>query len=223
MRTHQWFTIGILIGCVVCFAGCDQLVKIFTPVTVEPEPVTVEPEPPAEEMPEDEGIGIFDTDVMAGHGLVAEVYVPGGKLVRLPDFETLTPFRTFTVANIDVSHREYSQGFPELGVDVLEDFAIRLRGKLKIETAGTYTFTLSSDDGSKLYINGSLIIDNDGLHTMTSRHGSVMLTAGLHDVEVQYFQGPRTHIGLQWFWHPPDGANQIVPPEVLYPPGTSLE
>ena len=45
-----------------------------------------------------------------------------------------------------------------------------------------------------------------------------MLDAGLHDVDLQYFQGPRAHIGLQWFWQPPDGAEAIVPPEALYPP-----
>ncbi len=169
----------------------------------------------------DEGIGIFDTEVVEGHGLLAEAYFPGVKLIRIPDFATLTPFRTFFVANVDVPVRSYTQGFPELGVDVLEDFAIRLTGQVKIETPGNYNFTLRSDDGSKLYINGSLIIDHDGLHGMSERQGSVMLTTGYHNVEIQYFQGPRTHIGLQWFWQPPGGANEIVPVSVLYPPGTA--
>ena len=172
---------------------------------------------PAETLP-NEGIGIFSTDLLPGHGLLAEAFYPGVKLTMLPDFDTLTPFHTWMVANIDVPVRSYTQGFPELGVDVLEDFAIRLRGQIETETAGTYNFTISSDDGSKLLINGELLIDNDGLHGMSAKSNSIMLTAGFHDVEIQYFQGPRTHIGLQWFWEPPGAAAAIVPPEALYPP-----
>ena len=210
----------MLLGFVFSFASCNRMQKMLQPTMPDPEPMETEiVEMPVEAMPQDEGIGIFDTSVMAGHGLLTEVYVPGGRLTHVPDFDTLTPFRTYTVANIDVPVREYTRGFPDLGVDVLEDFAIRLRGRLKIETPGTYNFTLSSDDGSKLYIGGSLVIDNDGLHPMRAMQGHTMLTAGFHNIEIQYFQGPRTHIGLQWFWQPPGGINEIVPPEALYPPG----
>ena len=184
---------------------------------MEPEVV----EPPTEETPDNQGIGIFDTNVMEGHGLTAEAYITGGRFEWLPDFTTLTPFHTWTVANIDVPRRDYTQGFPELGIDVLEWFAIRLRGQLKIETDGTDAFVLTSDDGSKLYVDGNLIIDNDGLHGMRARRGSVALAAGYHDVEIQYFQGPRTAIGLQWSWQPPNGIEEIVPGSVLYPPGTA--
>ena len=96
-----------------------------------------------------------------------------------------------------------------------------MRGRLKIETDGSYTFSLNSDDGSKLYIDGNLVVDNDGLHGMFARQGSVVLTAGDHNIEVQYFQGPRYEIGLQLSWQPPNGEMQIVPPAVLYPPDTS--
>ena len=118
---------------------------------------------------------------------------PGGTLIQLPDLQTLTPFRTFTITNLDIPGRPCEQGFPGVGIDVIENFAIRFRGFLNIETAGTYNFALSSDDGSRLHINGNRIIDHDGLATRARGNpgrGSVVLTAGLHDVEVQYFQGP---------------------------------
>ncbi len=217
MRKYQWVVILALISFVFAFVSCNRMQKVLQPTMPDPQPIEMV-EMPVEEIPQDEGIGIFDTSVMAGHGLLTEVYVPGGRLTHVPDFDTLTPFRTYTVANIDVPNREYTQGFPDLGIDVLEDFAIRLRGRLKVETAGTYGFTLNSDDGSKLYIDGSLVIDNDGLHPMRAMQGSTMLAAGFHDIEIQYFQGPRTHIGLQWFWQPPGSVNEIVPPGVLYPP-----
>ena len=177
------------------------------------------PEPPVEMMPMDEGLGIFNTEVMPGHGLIAEAFYPGYQLKQLPDFETLTPSRTWMVANIDVPSGSYTQGSPERGEDVLENFAIRLRGQIKIETAGVYYFRITSDDGSKLFINGAPIIDIDGLRGISTKFNGVILDAGFYDIEIQYIQGP-FEIGLYWDWQTPDGVAGIVPPEVLYPPGT---
>ena len=49
----------------------------------------------------------------------------------------------------------------------------------------------SSDDGSQLYIDGSLVVDNDGIHPTRSRQGRIRLGTGIHTVEIHYFQGPR--------------------------------
>lgn len=222
MRKYQWLIIVMLIGCVVAFAGCKRMERVMAPVIPEPdpEPPTEVVEPPVEAMPENVGIGIFDTNVMAGHGLEAKAFKPGGTLRVLPDFSTLTPIHTWMVANIDVPHTPYEQGFPGIGLENPRDFAIHFRGQLKVDTAGTYNFRLQVDDGAQLYINGELVVDNDGLHPFTSASGSAMLEAGYQDIEIPYFQGPPSHLGLQWFWQPPGGVEAIVPPEVLYPPGT---
>ena len=191
------------------------------------------------------GLGIFDTGVMPGHGLIGQVYVPGIIIERMPDFGALTPIHTFITANLDVPIREYTKGFPTPEKQiVVENFAVRFRGVLAVDTPGRYTFWLLSDDGSKLYINDTLVIDNDGIHgimrhkgrkdlsknTQVSwhferpfidmgKHGSIELTAGTHPFEIQYFQGPRYEIALQWFYQPPNSHRQIVPPEVIYRPG----
>ena len=197
----------------------------------------------------DAGLGIFDTDVMPGHGLIGQVYVPGITIKRMPDFGALTPIYTFIAANLDVPVREYTKGFPTPEMQtVVEDFAIRFRGVLAVDTPGRYTFWLLSDDGSKLYIDDTLVIDNDGIHSVTrnkgrkdlsngaikaqvsweisgydfmdmGKRGSMELTAGTHPFELQYFQGPRNEIALQWFYQPPNSYRQIVPPEVIYRPG----
>ena len=199
----------------------------------------------------DEGLGIFDTDVMPGHGLIGQVYVPGIVIERMPDFGALTPVYTFIGANLDVSIREYTKGFPTPEMQaVVENFAVRFRGVLAVDTPGKYTFWLLSDDGSKLYIDDTLVIDNDGIHGITrnkgrkdllstpsvkaqvswhfeghsvdmGKRGSIELTAGTHPFEIQYFQGPRYEIALQWFYQPPGAYRQIVPPEVIYRPGKS--
>ena len=181
------------------------------------------------------GFGIFDTTVMPGHGLVGTVYVrdapipqvdlfercftPSGRLFRMPPFEHMTPVYTFITGSLNVSPRNYTEGFPTAKTEsVVDNFAIRFRGKLAIETPGTYIFALNSDDGSKLYINQNLVIDNDGIHTPRYVRGSLKLAAGMHHIEIHYFQGQPYQIALQWFYQPPNGEEQIVPPEMIYLP-----
>ena len=189
------------------------------------------------------GLGIFDTYVMPGHGLIGEVYVPGGQIHQMPDFDLLTPIYTFVTPNLDISKRDYTEGFPTPEMQsVVEDFAIRFRGELAIETPGLYHFGLYSDDGAKLYIDGTLVVDNDGIHGGTGKRGSITLTTGRYPVEIHYFQGPRYSIALQWYYQPPDGfyletrrsisisipqlelrseeymLGRIVPPEVIHRP-----
>ena len=67
-------------------------------------------------------------------------------------------------------------------------FAFRFTGYIKVPSNGTYTFYTYSDDGSKLYVNGSLVVDNDGLHGMLEKSGIVSLTAGKHLIVVTYFE-----------------------------------
>ena len=191
----------------------------------------------------DAGLGIFDTNVMAGHGFIGQVYVPGGQIHRMPDFDLLTPIYTFVTPNLDVSKRDYTEGFPTPEMQsVVEDFAIRFRGELAIDTPGLYYFGLYSDDGAKLYIDGTLVVDNDGVHTGKGERGSITLSIGVYPVEIHYFQGPRYAIALQWYYQPPNepyfesiGSHsitipawswrsgsyilgRIVPPEVIYRP-----
>ena len=181
------------------------------------------------------GLGIFDTSTMPGHGLVGTVYVrdapipqvdlfercitPSGRIFQMPPFEHLTPVYTFITGVLNVSPRNYTAGFPTAKMEsVVDNFAIRFRGKLAIETPGTYTFALNSDDGSKLYINQNLVVDNDGIHTPRYVRGSLELATGMHHIEIHYFQGQPYQIALQWFYQPPNGQEQIVPPEIIYLP-----
>ena len=86
-------------------------------------------------------------------------------------------------------------------------------------TPGIYIFELHSDDGSQLYIDDVLVVDNDGVHPTIGRRGRMLLTTGMHPVEIRYFQGPRYAIALQWFYQPPNSQRQIVPPAVIHRPG----
>lgn len=68
------------------------------------------------------------------------------------------------------------------------DFAIRATGKILITQPGTYTFGINSDDGARLRINGSNVINDNTLHGPQDTFGQTALTAGEHDIELIYFE-----------------------------------
>jgi autotransporter-associated beta strand protein len=68
--------------------------------------------------------------------------------------------------------------------------AIQWLGMLNIDTAGNYQFGSSSDDGSRLWIDGVLVIQNDGAKgNSLGTSAGIDLSAGLHDVRVDYING----------------------------------
>lgn len=63
-------------------------------------------------------------------------------------------------------------------------------GKLVVEVSGYYSFELTSDDGSLLYLDGSLVVNNDGNHGASTVAGMKYLRQGVHDFTAKYMSGP---------------------------------
>jgi hypothetical protein len=70
----------------------------------------------------------------------------------------------------------------------LGSFGADMNGYLNVAVTGTYSFTLNSDDGSALYIDSGLVVNNGGAHGPTIVSASASLTAGLHSFEVAFFE-----------------------------------
>lgn len=70
-----------------------------------------------------------------------------------------------------------------------EAFGLRFAGYLSVPADGVYRFVLDSDDGAVLRIDGETVVDRDGPRSPGESHGSTALAAGLHRVELDYFQG----------------------------------
>lgn len=68
------------------------------------------------------------------------------------------------------------------------DFSVAWDGYISVTSADTYTFFLTSDDGSNLWIDDNLVIDNSGLHSPLTKSGAVPLSAGYHHVVVKMFE-----------------------------------
>ena len=68
-------------------------------------------------------------------------------------------------------------------------FAMYAKGYIKVETEGEYTFRVWSDDGSKLYINNKLVIDNDSNHSVKFESATMNLKRGYYPFRLEMFQG----------------------------------
>ena len=96
-----------------------------------------------------------------------------------------------------------------------DNFVAEVTGNVSVTTAGSHAFRLTSDDGSRLWIDGNLVIDHDGLHGATPKEGSVTLAAGYHALRIEHFErGGGQQLTLDW--RPPGaGAYALVPTSAL--------
>jgi len=134
-------------------------------------------------------------------GLNYQIY--RGLWSRLPQFREL-----------EAARRGVATGF-DLGVtEQNENFGLVFSGYLNVPKAGEYTFFATSDDGSALYIDDKLIVDNDGVHGPQEKNGKVSLTSGYHLIRVEYFEAGGGQ-GLQVHWSGPGIDKQSIPARQL--------
>ena len=151
------------------------------------------------------------TEEHIGDGFRGKVYfLPEGTSSLPEDFGKLEPEGVIYTDTLNVSPRAFDKGFPGV-TDRFEWFAIEYKTRFHALRSGEYTFRINSDDGTKLFIDGELVIENDGIHPPRSRDTKVELTGGAHEMVVQYFQGPRNRIALELFYAPAKGEEAIFP------------
>lgn len=148
--------------------------------------------------------------------IVAEVYELPVDTQSLPgDWSLHNHVTTVCMDQYNVPSRNFSEGFPDVP-QLFEWFGLKTKTTLLVTKAGLHTFHLNSDDGSKLWINGQLIIDNDGLHAPTAKQGSATLAVGEYTLTLDYFQGPRFDIALELLWKRPGDATFAVVPKTSF-------
>jgi len=132
-----------------------------------------------------------------------------GQWSQLPNFASLTAASTGTIASFV---------FP---ANVRADnFGVSFTGYISIPVNGAYTFFTNSDDGSRLYIGNSCIVNNDGSHAAQEASGSIGLATGLHAITVNYFEGTAGQ-SLLVSYQGPGGAKSAIPASALFRPDTA--
>jgi alpha-L-fucosidase len=136
------------------------------------------------------------------NGLIYAYYE--GDWDSLPDFRSLKPAKEGELEGIDFSPRRDE-----------EHFGFVYRGYIDIPKEGVYTFHLASDDGSRLFIDDSLVVDHDGLHSASEKKGAAALAAGYHKFRLEYFEKTGGD-ELKLSWSGAGMKKQVVPDERFF-------
>ena len=126
-----------------------------------------------------------------------------GAFSKLPEIEPLKPVGGGTVSGFILNPRRQDT-----------NFAFRFTGFIDVPVTGVYRFFLRSDDGSRMWMDGALLVDNDGLHGAQERWADIALEKGLHPVVVGMFQ-QSGDFALGVSWSGPGLAKQVVPASAL--------
>ena len=141
--------------------------------------------------------------VIPQHAVVVEKTEPG---LRYEYFEgifektadLITPVKRGVVRGFEMSPRARESRF-----------GFRYAGFLRVPRRGVYQFALSSDDGSRLSIDGQVLVDNDGLHSLREKTGLVALAPGFHSIQVEFFERDGG-FDLKVHWSGPDLPRQPI-------------
>ncbi len=133
-----------------------------------------------------------------------------GEFDDLPDLDKVKPAAAGIIEQFSLSPRKRN-----------ENFGFRYSGYISVPTAGRYGFFTESDDGSQLFVDDKLVVDNAGTHGNTEKRGTVQLTAGEHAIMVSYFNG-----GGEWSlkvsYRGPGITKQEIPASALFHVGQPM-
>eukprot|EP00756_Hemistasia_phaeocysticola_P053994 Hpha_TRINITY_DN29942_c0_g1::TRINITY_DN29942_c0_g1_i1::g.131999::m.131999 len=148
---------------------------------------------------------------VTGSGLVAEYFTGMGTACGMPALDSGSLQARVVRKEPGVYNGRYTFD-PWPGLTFADSFAARWAGYLRVNRSGVHSFTLGSDDGAQLWVDGVLVVDNDkpgspvnqwegwsaaavavaaqqsSCHNFTQKTGNVALGVGLHHISVVYFE-----------------------------------
>ena len=187
-----------------------------------------------------EGKPQFDTWIVTPSGKEDTYYYPSGITSFDENTMTYLPARNVNPKTQGVAYTYYEDQFKmtsqitksqKVKEGEMSNFSIKdapiedhfgydFRTLIKIPKKGVYRFYTISDDGSKLFINGQEVIDNDGGHSARRREAKIALDAGFHDLRVLYFEdymGQELEVGFS----SRDIMETPLPDQILFIPEKS--
>lgn len=96
---------------------------------------------------------------------------------EIPKFAEMKPADEGIINNISYEKRKQS-----------DNFGFEFKAYINIPQDDVYRFSTVSDDGSKLFIGETLVVDNDFLHGAIEKDGLIALKAGMHPIRIQFFE-----------------------------------
>lgn len=140
------------------------------------------------------------------NGINYKHYIIPENAEKIPDVSTLTPTSSGKTYEISLDHVKNTG----------ENFCVVYEGFIDIKMEGEYRFFTFSDDGSRLWVDDALVVDNDGSHGTKEVSGARNLKPGKHKIKAMYFQGGGGY-WLEVFYTGPGIGKQVIPTDVLTP------
>ena len=127
------------------------------------------------------------------------------------DFQTQVMTRTDSQIRFN-----WDTGTPDPTIPDHTPFSVRWTGDITAPTTGKYVFRSITDDGVRLFVNGTEIIKDWNVHSAQSDYGSITLTAGqIYPVTMEYFQNGAGHTSAKLLWKVPGKAGEPFVPFTL--------
>ncbi|HLK48955.1 MAG TPA: Ig-like domain-containing protein [Bryobacteraceae bacterium] len=148
-------------------------------------------------------------------GLAAEYFRFDQPLTAWPDLTGRAPDKQSYVSAVNQPNTRGVFGHDPFGTGFAGDYASRLTGRIRARTTGNYIFYLQAHRGSRLLIDGQVLIEipfvqNDPVESSAV----VLLSAGWHIIEVDHFESVGAP-SLELSWQRPDSPREVVPQEAF--------
>lgn len=135
-----------------------------------------------------------------------------GSFRELSDFTSKSPEKVEKVSAINF----IGSTWESLSKSGVKDYVgATFTGYLYVPLQGNYKFLLNSDDGSRLYIDGIEVLDNDGLHGVKRVENTINLSEGLHKIRCEYFERTGNQICMLQ-WQGPGRPVEVIPPSFFF-------
>lgn len=128
----------------------------------------------------------------AAKQLQCEIF--SGTFTSVMELDTAKPIHTKSVSSLDLTARPQDN-----------NWGMRWRGVIEVPKRGVYRFHLGSDDGSMLWINQQVVVDNDKPHSFRFLQGDAALDAGPAEFELRFFENTGG-FDLKLEWESPDAG-----------------
>ncbi len=163
-----------------------------------------------------------DTETGEGDGLVGHYY-EGFNIDSFGNIIFSGLNKSFTRTDPDIDFWDTSSEFRYEPISGWEDnYSIEWKGYIKVEEPGQYGFATISDDGSQVWINGELVVDNSefqwydwednvGEGDLSGQALNLLqLELGMHEISVRFYEA-FAFDGIELWWLKPGSGESNIP------------
>eukprot|EP01048_Picozoa_sp_COSAG05_P006561 COSAG05_NODE_433_length_9859_cov_4.471004_4_plen_622_part_00 len=146
---------------------------------------------------------------VSARGMYVEAYkYKGGPLrsyskgILSNDWNGMTPIAEHPALQSDMwysNDKAFVMAVPSFSLT--DNFMMRFRCEMRVARPGMYTFQTNSDDGSMLYVDKKLVVNNDGDHDPTVKTGNINLRSGWHKITIVFYEhggGAKLEVSLKF-------------------------